>query len=93
MTEYSNEYFLDMYLSAQADAEEKCPKCSTCKDPIWQETAYEIGNKLACEDCLKDMFVGSDRCVRCGAFSDDIYDIEGELLCFDCIEDEFKIFV
>lgn len=88
-----NNYALDRYMDAVERAEEKCPKCSECGDPIWTETAYEIGGKLICEDCLKDRRVEPDRCVRCGKESDDIYDVDGELLCCDCVDEEFKNFI
>lgn len=88
-----NTYFLNKYLDDIERAEQKCPRCSECHYPIWEETAYEIGKDIICESCLKDRWVGFNRCVRCGKESDDIYDIDGELICRNCIDEEFKIFI
>lgn len=88
-----NIYALDRYMDAMERAEKKCPRCSVCRYPIWEETAYDIGDKLVCEDCLKDRWVGSNKCVRCGKENDDIFDIDGELICCDCVDEEFIIFI
>jgi formylmethanofuran dehydrogenase subunit E len=42
------------YYSKQEEGLDRLPKCSECKDPILDEHLYAFGDKLICEECLKD---------------------------------------
>ena len=88
-----NEYYLNKYLDSLADAEERCPKCSKCGDPIWEETAYEIDGKLYCKGCIRDRSVEADKCDCCGKASDDLFEIDGEIYCIDCLDKSFLIYL
>ena len=87
-----NIYALDRYMDAVERAEKKCPRCSVCHDPMWEETAYDIGDKLICKDCLKDFYnEEGEPCETCGT-DRRVYTVDGVSLCEDHIE-EMLIFL
>ena len=49
---------LDMFNSYSARQEEmlsRCPKCSSCGDPIQEEHLFEVDGELYCFDCRKEI--------------------------------------
>ncbi|MCF0106208.1 MAG: hypothetical protein HUJ53_05555 [Holdemanella sp.] len=47
----------------QADEEAKRPKCSCCDEPLW-EFAYQIGDEIICDDCIKKFRIDTDKLVK-----------------------------
>ena len=50
----------DLWCMHEREQERKAakrPKCSCCGEPIFDEKAYLIDEKLICKECLEDMEV------------------------------------